>query len=90
MLLNWTAANRDPLAFGDPDQYDPARNAEANLVFGIGPHACPGRSLTLMELRVLLEELLGRTRWIEPAPDRPAIRETPPVGGWARVPVVLR
>lgn len=90
VLLNWAAANRDPLAFGDPDLYDPARNAEANLVFGIGPHACPGRSLTLMELRVILEELLGRTRWIEPAPDRTAIRETPPVGGWARVPVVLR
>jgi len=90
VLLNWTAANRDPLAFGDPDRYDPARNAEANLVFGIGPHACPGRSLTLMELRVILEELLDRTNWIEPAPDLPAIRETPPVGGWARVPVVLR
>lgn len=90
VLLNWAAANRDPLAFGDPDRYDPARNAEANLVFGIGPHACPGRSLTLMELRVILEELLGRTNWIEPAPDRPAIRESPPAGGWARVPVVLR
>ena len=90
VLLNWTAANRDPLVFGDPDRYDPARNSEANLVFGAGPHACPGRSLTLMELRVILEELVGRTQWIEPAPDRPAIRETPPVGGWARVPVVLR
>lgn len=90
VLLNWTAANRDPLVFGDPDRYDPQGNAGANLVFGIGPHVCPGRSLTLMELRVLLEELLGRTTWIEPAPDRPAVRETPPVGGWARVPVVLR
>lgn len=90
VLLNWTAANRDPSAFGDPDRYDPLRNAKANLVFGIGPHACPVRSLTLMELRVILEELLGRTNWIEPAPDRPAVRETPPVGGWARVPVVLR
>ncbi len=90
VLLNWTAANRDPLVFGDPDRYDPVRNAGANLVFGIGPHACPGRSLTLLELRVILEELLGRTSWIEPAPDRPAVRETPPVGGWAHVPVVLR
>lgn len=90
VLLNWTAANRDPLVFGDPDRYDPQNNAEANLVFGIGPHRCPGRALTLMELRVMLEELLGRTSWIEPAPDRPAVRETPPMGGWARVPVVLR
>lgn len=90
ILLNWTAANRDPLVFGDPDRYDPQGNAEANLVFGIGPHACPGRALTLMELRVMLEELLGRTAWIEAAPDLPPVRETPPVGGWARVPVVLR
>lgn len=90
VLLSRTAANRDPLAFGDPDRYDPTRNAEANLVFGRGPHACPGRLLTLMERRVILEELLSRTSWIDPAPDRPAIRETPPLGGWARVPVVLR
>ncbi|MEO5651890.1 MAG: cytochrome P450 [Marmoricola sp.] len=90
VLLNWTAANRDPAVFGDPDHYDPTRNAGANLVFGTGPHACPGKSLTLMELRVILEELLTRTRWIESAPDRAAVREAPPVGGWARVPVVLR
>lgn len=90
VLLNWTAANRDPLVFEDPDRYDPTSNAEANLVFGIEPHVCPGRALTLMELRVVLEELLRRSDWIELAQDRPAVRETPPVGGWARVPVVLR
>jgi hypothetical protein len=38
----------------------------------------------------MLEELMGRTNWIDLAPDRPAIRETPPVGCWARVPIVLR
>lgn len=90
VLLNWTAANRDPRVVGDPDRYDPAGNADANLVFGIGPHVCPGRALTLMELRVVTEELLAATTRIEPAPDRPAVREAPPVGGWARVPVVLR
>jgi cytochrome P450 len=90
VLLNWAAANRDPLVFGDPGRYDPEENAAGNLVFGIGPHVCPGRSLTLMELRVMLEELLGRTTWIDLAPDRPSVRETPPSGGWARVPVVLR
>lgn len=90
VLLNWTSANRDPLVFADPDRYDPTGNAEANLVFGIGPHVCPGRALTLMELRVIVEELLRRTSWIDLATDRPAVREKPPVGGWARVPVVLR
>lgn len=89
VLLNWTAANRDPLVFGDPDRYDPEVNAASNLVFGIGPHVCPGRTLTLMELRVVLEELLGRTSLVSLATDRPAVRETPPMGGWARVPVVL-
>ena len=43
-----------------------------------------------MELRVVIEELLARTSWIDLAPDRPAVREMPPAGGWARVPVVLR
>lgn len=55
LLLNWTAANRDPLVFGDADQYDPESNAETTVVFDIGPHVCPGRALTLMELRVMLE-----------------------------------
>lgn len=90
VLLNWTAANRDPLVFGDPERYDPAANRGSNLVFGVGPHVCPGRALTLMELRVIVEELVSRTTWIELATDRPAVREKPPVGGWARVPVVLR
>lgn len=90
VYLNWTAANRDPRTFGDPDRYDPVANAEANLVFGVGPHVCPGRALTLMELRVITEELLKGTSAIEGADDRVAVRETPPVGGWARVPVVLR
>lgn len=90
LTLNWTAANRDPLVFGDPDRFDPVANAADNLVFGVGPHVCPGRDLTLMELRVVVEELLARTTWLEPSTERPSVRETPPVGGWARVPVLLR
>lgn len=90
VLLNWTAANRDPRAVPDPDGFDPEAHSEANLVFGIGPHVCPGRGLTLMELRVITERLLVGTTWIELSTERPAVREKAPVGGWARVPVVLR
>jgi cytochrome P450 len=90
VLIDWVAANRDARVFPDPDAFDPVGNAPKNLVFGIGPHICPGRALTLMELRVIVEELLDRTTWIEPAPDRPTVRETPPSGGWARAPVRLR
>ena len=88
VVLNWTAANRDPRVFGDPDEFRPEDNAPHNLVFGVGPHVCPGRALSLMELRVAISELLTRTERILPA-DEPPVRERPPVSGWARVPVVL-
>jgi cytochrome P450 len=89
VILSWTAANRDPRVFGDPDEFRPEENAEANLVFGTGPHVCPGRALTLMELRVAVVELLARTERLLPAPEEAPVRERPPVGGWAHVPVVL-
>lgn len=89
VVLSWTAANRDPDAFGDPDAFDPVAHADANLVFGIGPHVCPGRALTLMELRVIVWELLAQTTTIRMSPDRDPVREVAPGSGWAKVPIVL-
>lgn len=89
VALNWTAANRDPAVFDDPDAFAPRRNAGNNLVFGTGPHACPGRDLSLVEIAVAIGQLLRATRRITHDPTRPAVRETPPVGGWSRVPVRL-
>ncbi|WP_203231375.1 cytochrome P450 [Nocardioides caldifontis] len=88
VLLSWTSANRDPLVFGDPDEFRPEENAEQSLVFGAGPHVCPGRALTLMELRVAVSALLSRTDQLLPT-DEPPVRERPPASGWARAPVVL-
>ncbi|HET6693188.1 MAG TPA: cytochrome P450 [Pedococcus sp.] len=88
VILNWTSANRDPTVFGVPDEFRPEDNAPHNVVFGAGPHVCPGRALTLMELRVAVTELLVRTERLVPADEAP-VRERPPVSGWARVPVVL-
>ncbi len=87
VVLNWTAANRDPAVFGDPDRFDPEGHAAANLVYGTGPHACPGRPLATLELRVLVRALLSRGR-LSSGPE-PAEREQPPLGGFSRVPVVL-
>lgn len=87
--LNWTSANRDEAVFGDPDAFDPARNAAHNLVYGIGRHVCPGRLLATLELRIALQALLAGTRSIRLAPGDPPERAVAPVGGWARVPVVL-
>lgn len=87
--LHWTSANRDAEVFGDPDVFDPQGNAEANLVYGTGPHVCPGRPLATMELRIALQEALAATKWIDAAPAEEPEREVAPVGGWARLPVVL-
>lgn len=87
--LHWTSANRDEEVFGDPDRFDPAGNAANNIVYGTGPHVCPGRPLATMELRIVLQEVLA-ARQITPAVGDQARREVAPVGGFHRVPVVLR
>ncbi len=87
--LNWTSANRDESVFGDPDEFDPVGHAADNLVYGIGRHACPGRRLATVELRIAIRALLGATTSITLAPDRYPQREAHPVGGWADVPVVF-
>ena len=89
IVLNWTSANRDPDVFVEPNAFNPGENAAENLVFGIGPHVCPGRALTLMELRVIVGELLAQTTRIAMSRERGPVRELPPVSGWAKVPIVL-
>ena len=86
--LNWTSANRDEAVF-DNNRFDPGRNAAANLVYGVGKHACPGRLLATWELRIALQALLASVQTVELAPDQPPEREVAPVGGYHRVPVIL-
>ncbi len=59
-LLLYESANRDAAAFKDPDVFDPARNPNDHLAFGVGPHFCMGAYLARLETRVLLEQLLPR------------------------------
>ena len=87
VLVHWTSANRDGRVFPDPEALDPAGNAERNLVYGAGPHVCPGRPLATLELLMLLKALLSAAD-VRPA-ETPGEREIAPVGGWAHVPVVL-
>ncbi len=87
IVLNWTAANRDPRVFGDPEAFRPQQNAPHNLVYGVGPHMCPGRPLASLELRIFTRALLGHAAAIELV--GPTERELPPVGGYQRVLVRL-
>src|SRR5690606_14472992 len=87
VMLHWTSINRDERVFEDPDAVAPEANAAQNLVYGTGPHVCPGRELATLELVTLLRELLAVAD-VHPA-ETPGEREIAPVGGWAHAPVVL-
>lgn len=88
--LNWTSANRDEDALDDPQAFDPVANGPHNLVYGVGPHHCPGRSLATTELCILVEELVAAAAPIETSPDADPIRAESPAGGYARVPLLIR
>lgn len=86
VVLDWREANRDPAAFAHPDRFDPHGHAEGNLVYGTGPHVCPGRLLATTELRVLLRAVLATGRLV---PAGEPVRERHPVAGFHSVPVRL-
>lgn len=54
------AANRDPLAYDQPDVFDPARKGPQNTSFGGGIHFCVGAPLARLELQIALEVLFDR------------------------------
>jgi len=63
VFLLWAAANRDPAIFSAPDQLDIERvKPHDHLGFGHGIHFCIGARLARMETRIILEELLQRSR----------------------------
>jgi cytochrome P450 family 142 subfamily A polypeptide 1 len=64
-MLCWHAANLDPETHPDPHAFRLDRKEAAHLSFGAGVHVCPGASLALMQLQLVLERLLTR---------RPAVR----------------
>ncbi|TDL81655.1 cytochrome P450 [Palleronia sediminis] len=86
--LHWTSANRDEAVFGDG--FAPEANAAANLVYGIGRHVCPGRLLATWQLRIALRAILDAVDSLAFAPGKDPEREVSPVGGYRRVPIVLR
>lgn len=63
------SANFDGDAFADPRRLDLTRTPNPHLSFGMGAHKCIGRHIAELEIKVVLEELLRRTRDIRPAGD---------------------
>lgn len=87
LTLNWIAANRDGRVFEAPGEFRLDRDQTPNLLYGAGIHVCPGAPLARLELRVVLEELLARTRHIEPDPERSPERAQYPASGFAVLPL---
>lgn len=62
IALVYTAANRDPRMFEDPDRFRLHReNIGRHISFGRGTHSCPGAPLARMMFRITLEEALSRS-----------------------------
>jgi hypothetical protein len=67
--LMFAAANRDPRAWSNPDQYDLSRDLRKQVGWGYGVHACVGRVLAQLEASTLLTEVVRRVARIEIAGD---------------------
>jgi len=65
VLMSFGAANRDPLAFDDPNTFRADRNPRSHVGFGYGPHLCLGAPLARMEAQAVLRELVDRVSRIQ-------------------------
>jgi cholest-4-en-3-one 26-monooxygenase len=75
MLMLFAAGNFDERAFDNPNTFDLAREKNPHVSFGRGPHQCLGKHVAGLEMKILLEELLRRTKDITPAGDISYIRD---------------
>jgi cytochrome P450 len=85
MVYSFSAANRDPAMFRDPDRFDLDRHPQEMLTFGLGEHFCLGAWLARQEMRVALDVLLDSTRHIALA----EVDAASPRGGSLRGPEAL-
>ena len=90
LSLIWISANRDGRVFEDPEAYRADSDQAENLLYGAGIHVCPGAPLARMEMRVAMEELLGRTTGIAPIPAKPPTAAVYPGSGFATLNLRIR
>lgn len=75
LLLSFDAGNRDPIEFGDPDDFVPGRpNAGRHLSFGGGIHFCIGALLARREMAIAYERLFARLPRLRLTEERNELR----------------
>jgi cytochrome P450 family 142 subfamily A polypeptide 1 len=90
VLMIHGAANRDETVFAAPDVFDPRRDPNPHLAFGVGTHFCLGANLARLEIRVMFEELLRRLPDVRLAPGAvPTRYPSTFIRGWSSMPVVV-
>jgi len=89
VVCSMSAANRDELAYANPEVLDLGRAPNPHLTFGVGPHSCLGQALARTELQVVLETLLQRLPTLRLAVPVAELTKTEGllVGGLTEVPV---
>jgi cytochrome P450 len=60
VLLSFASANRDDREFPDADEFQPERQPNRHVAFGLGKHRCIGSTLARAEFMTMLETTLRR------------------------------
>ncbi len=91
ITIFYGAANRDPSAFPEPDEFRLDRDLRNHVAFGMGIHYCLGAPLARAEARISLNAFLDRFPLLKRG-ETPAVRQTasPIVFGFSQLPLVLR
>lgn len=84
------SANHDPIRFDTPEKLDICRTIKSrDVIFGQGMHRCLGAHLARMELKIVLETLLRRTKSLELKSDQPRWRQNIVFRGLTCLPVTF-
>ncbi len=73
VVLAYTAANRDPNQFDEPESFDVTRTPNHHVAFGFGTHFCLGASLARLEIQTFFEQLVARVSDLRRIPELPHV-----------------
>ncbi len=76
MHMMFSAANRDPARWDDPDTFDPGRPLKSHMGFGGGHHVCLGMHVARAEIAAVMTGVLDRLPGVRLDPDAPEPKVT--------------